>query len=451
MRLIDPVCRGTPALNAPLPPPPPVHARSARFVGAFGVTALLFALGQFHRSSGSVLSSVFIQNFGLAPGQVGVVIGVMFIAQAVGQIPSGVLIDRFGTRRTLATMSALAALGCLTVALADHWGWLMLGRAMIGFGFSAAMMGSFKLFAAWVPPAALTRLTGRFMFFGLMGGVLATAPLIFMLHHLGWRGVFVVFALATATMAALVALVVRDRPPATANTPADPPETLAQVIRGLAQVVGRRELRLLILTAPMLYLPAQMLVGLWAMPYLSDVHGLDAATRGTCLLAMVTAMSLGPLVYGQLDARLGRFRVIVGGTLFVAAGFAALALWGASHWLFATTLCAVITGGSTFFLLILSHAQLMFRPGQAGRVVSSFGVLGLAGVFCAQTLSALLLGMFPAAGATASATGYAVLFAIMAAMSVLVALLCLRFRQKVREALWQPGTASPDIGKDLLP
>ena len=95
-------------------------------------------------------------------------------------------------------MGLVAATGCAVVALSGHWGVLMLGRALIGFGFSAAVMGGFKLFAAWVSEDATTSITGRYLFFGMLGGLLATTPLTLMLEEYGWRTVFVLFSTGTA-------------------------------------------------------------------------------------------------------------------------------------------------------------------------------------------------------------------------------------------------------------
>ena len=60
-------------------------AQSVRFVAAFILASMLFALGQFHRTSGSVLSSVFAADFALRSQQIGVVIGIMFLAQGCSQ------------------------------------------------------------------------------------------------------------------------------------------------------------------------------------------------------------------------------------------------------------------------------------------------------------------------------------------------------------------------------
>ena len=415
-----------------MPSLPNIPARSPRFIAAFIVTALLFALGQFHRSSGSVLSSVFLEEFALQPEQIGFVIGTLFIAQALGQIPAGVLIDRFGSRKTLAGMGFLAALGCLLVAEATNLTVLLVGRALIGFGFSAGLIGSVKLFSGWVEPNKQATIIGRYMFFGLMGGLLATTPLILLLDRLGLRGVFLLCAVATAVMAGLVAIVVRDKAPALKDMPADPTETLLEVIQGIKVLVLKRALWPLLMAAPLFYAPPQILVGLWVVPYLADVHGLSALQRSYSLLSMVGGLSLGPLAYGYFDRRCqDRWQVITSGALLVVMAFLALALVGHTHWLLATVFATLACGASTFFLLLLTHVQQMFRSSHAGRVVSTFGLIAVTGVFIIQTISSVIIGFFPAPDMTASGLGYRVLFSLMVLASFTVYLLCLWFRRSI--------------------
>ena len=47
------------------------------------------------------------------------------------------------------------------------------------------------------------------------------------------------------------------------------------------------------------YAAAATVLGLWAGPYLADVHGLDAAGRGWALAAMGVAMPVGLLLIGR--------------------------------------------------------------------------------------------------------------------------------------------------------
>jgi len=239
-------------------------------------------------------------------------------------------------------------------------------------------------------------------------------------------------AAATAVMAGLVAIVVRDKAPALKDMPADPTETLLEVIQGIKVLVLKRALWPLLMAAPLFYAPPQILVGLWVVPYLADVHGLSALQRSYSLLSMVGGLSLGPLAYGYFDRRCqDRWQVITSGALLVVMAFLALALVGHTHWLLATVFATLACGASTFFLLLLTHVQQMFRSSHAGRVVSTFGLIAVTGVFIIQTISSVIIGFFPAPDMTASGLGYRVLFSLMVLASFTVYLLCLWFRRSI--------------------
>ena len=56
------------------------------------------------------------------------------------QLPLGRVLDRFGPRRVLLLLLALAVLGCAAFALARNFASLLAARALIGVGVSACLM-----------------------------------------------------------------------------------------------------------------------------------------------------------------------------------------------------------------------------------------------------------------------------------------------------------------------
>ena len=57
-------------------------------------------------------------------------------------------------------------------------------------------------------------------------------------------------------------------------------------------------------------LPFNTIGGLWAGPYLLDVHALGKATVSYALLAMVAAFHLGNLLYGPVERRLASRKLL---------------------------------------------------------------------------------------------------------------------------------------------
>lgn len=393
-----------------------------RFLLTFGILALLFALGQIHRSSGGVMASIFADSFDLAPSAVGLVIGIMFMAQGAGQLPAGVLLDRFGVRWVVPAACMLGGVGCFVIAASPSWPWLVVGRLLLGFGFAPALMGSVALFSRYASPQQLSTLTGRYLFIGMAGGIFGTGPLTLLIELYGWRPVFAAIGAVTIATAIFAPVIIGKAIGGPVQSP-DTSKSLAQTVTGLAVVFRSRKVWPILFVAPFIYTPNQLLLGLWAGPYLSDVHGFDPVSRGYALTAMMIAMSLGVLVFGPLERLVGAKRpVVICGASSVALSFAGLSTLGQHSAVLAVVFCATAIFSSCYFVLTIAHAQGFFPPAYSGRSVAAIGLLGISGVFATQLSTALLLSLFPGPpGTTATGFGYSVMFALVAAIFVAIA------------------------------
>jgi MFS family permease len=404
--------------------------RSSRFLVIFASLSALFAMGQFHRSSGGVLSTVFTAEFALNAKQLSLVMGAMFVAQGLAQLPVGVLMDRYGTRRITPVATVLAVGGCLTMAAAGDWGTLGLGRLLLGAGFAAAMMGTYAVLVHWVPQESLTTYTGRFLFVGMAGGLLATSPFAAFIEAAGWRTAFVWLAAITSLAAVLAGIFVRDRPKS--EVPGgDRPASLMESVRGVAMVVRARRFRPILLVSVLLYCPAQVLLGLWSGPFLSDVHGLGPIERGYAMTAMMVGMSSGVLIYGPIEKWLNARRaVVIVGACLVSAEFAALAFVAhLSPWP-AIALFVAVVATAPFFVVVLGHAQSLFHKDYAGRVVSTVNLLAITGIFIMQNATGLLVSAVPhPPGSTGAVLGYRLVFALMAVLFAGLALVYTRTKE----------------------
>ncbi len=107
------------------------------------------------------------------------------------------LLDRYGPRRVVATLMCVAAAGALIFGLAQDFVTLSLGRALIGLGVSAGLMGAIKAFSLWFPLSRMATLNGLYLGIGGLGGLSATAPVEVLLGPFGWRVLFYGLALAS--------------------------------------------------------------------------------------------------------------------------------------------------------------------------------------------------------------------------------------------------------------
>src|SRR5574340_428088 len=117
---------------------------------AWVVVFLPFAAGYylsfFFRNVNAVISKDLAREFALTPADLGFLTSMYLLAFAAFQLPLGVLLDRYGPRRTVAALMCVAAGGALIFALARDFTMLSIGRALIGLGVSAGLMGALKAF-----------------------------------------------------------------------------------------------------------------------------------------------------------------------------------------------------------------------------------------------------------------------------------------------------------------
>ncbi|MBK7473524.1 MAG: hypothetical protein IPI73_25720 [Betaproteobacteria bacterium] len=189
------------------------------------------------------------------------------------------------------------------------------------------------------------------------------------------------------------------------------------MLGGWASVVRARRIRPILMVGFVLYAPQQVLLGLWAGPFLDDVHRLGALPRGHILLAMAVATTVGSLAYGPLERRLNRRRVLVlVSTMRAAALFAVLALFAyASLWQSAVLLCAIQLV-APFYIVALSHALALFPQAFSGRVMATVNLTCVMGVVVVQNVTGLMVSAIPQVDGVTPAEAYRWVFATMAVL-----------------------------------
>ena len=117
---------------------------------------LPFAAGYFlsylYRVVNAVISTDLVADIGVGPSALGLLTATYFISFASFQLPLGVILDRFGPRRTESILLLFAAAGAYIFSQAQSLAGLITGRAFIGFGVSACLMAAFKAYTLWFSP-----------------------------------------------------------------------------------------------------------------------------------------------------------------------------------------------------------------------------------------------------------------------------------------------------------
>jgi predicted MFS family arabinose efflux permease len=356
-----------------------------------------YYLSYVFRAVNAVLGPGLATEFGLSAAQLGLLTGVYFFSFGLVQVPLGILLDRFGPRRTNGALLVLAAAGVFAFAHSHSYESLVLSRALIGLGVSACLMASIQAFVLWFPAERTATMIALAYSMGGLGALTASVPFEFALRYYDWRQIFHVFAGLTLALAAVFALLVpehsRERRPARAR----------ELFAGLGQIGRDPAFWRIALCVGANQCAVLALFTLWITTWLRDVAGYDRAGAAGALAWVAVSLSAGYLFFGRLaDARARQGRstlpLLASG---VAASFICLALltFGVTTGaVFLWAACIFFGTGST-----LSHsiATRRFPREMAGRVNTALNTFTFMGVFIGQWASGAILSLWPP-----TATGY---------------------------------------------
>lgn len=377
------------------------------------VLAAAYMASQFYRVANAAIAPELMAELGLSAEAMGVITGLFFLAFAAAQIPAGILLDRFGPRRTMSGLFLLAMCGALLFALAEDAAMLGLARGLIGAGCAAGLMGSMVAIARWYPPRRFAQLTSMLFVVGGAGTLLATTPLAWATGSIGWRGGFLVMAGLTGLFAVLLYAVVRDAPPGHAAD--SHRESWVEVLGGLWSVSSNPELWKIGAIQFVAYASVITVIGLWAGPYLSDVHGLDAVARGNALLVLNVASLAGVALYGWVDRfTASRKWLLVAGAIITAAVALVLAFSPALDFAAAMTLLTLFAILGNYVMLIHAYARTILPDHLVGRGLTLQNLAVFLGISVLQSVSGLIVGAFEPVGDAAPEAAYRAVFGFLA-------------------------------------
>ncbi|MCB1380562.1 MAG: MFS transporter [Alphaproteobacteria bacterium] len=371
------------------------------------LTALFpFATGYFMsyllRAVNAVVAPDLVRDIGLSPGQLGLLTAAYLGAFALFQLPLGVLLDRYGPRKVQTGLLTVAALGCVGFALSTGFLGLFLSRALIGLGFSAGLMASYKSSATWVPIERRSLVNTGIMSVGALGVVVATEPTEFLVGLIGWRSSFATFAALIMLAGVFIFLAAPRR---------DTAGTSAPFVYQVSEMVAIMKRPLFWRIAPLLGLTSGVQIGiqtLWAGPWYRDVLGFSREEVARHLLWMALSFMIGILSVGIIADRLGRrgispMQVMLGFNVVYFSAQAIIVLRIES--LVVPAWLAVAAFGQVAVLAFPWFAAHIGRD-LAGRSNATINFTMFVAAFAAQYAVGLIIGLFPATAESYDPRGY---------------------------------------------
>ncbi len=378
------------ASTAPAPAQEQLHAIGGRRAYAVWAAALaVYVLAVFHRTSLGVAGLVAAERFHISAAQLATFTVVQLLVYAVMQIPVGVLLDRFGSRRLLISGLVLMTAGQLGFAFAASFPTGVAARVLVGAGDAMVFVSVIRVVALWFPvrrTPLLTQLTGQV---GQLGAVAASFPLAAALRRFGWTPSFLAASVVGLVLAFGLLLVLKDSP---FRGTAQEPIRVREVAEGLRSTWGAPGTRLGMWSHFTSQFGMTVFTLLWGFPFLVRGEGLDETTASALLVVMTVASMLSAPVMGGLVARhpYHRSRIVLAIVGLIASTWAVVLVWpGRAPLPLLVALVVVIALGGPGSMVGFDLAR-SFNPRH--RIGSALGVVNVGG-FVASLVSMALIGV----------------------------------------------------------
>lgn len=344
----------------------------------YTVLVVSFMLVFFHRMAPAAVASELMRAFGTSAAALGSLAATYYYVYTAMQVPSGILADTLGPRASVTLGSVVAGLGSIIFGLAPTFAAATAGRFLVGLGVSVVFVGLMRSNAVWFSERHYGRISGLTLLLGNLGSILAAAPLAWALGLVSWRGIFIGIGVVSLVMAGLSLWLVRSRPedlgfPSVRQMEglADHPARPHHWSRALREVAGNRA------AWPGFWVNLGLtgnlfsFVGLWGLPLLQDVHGLDRTAASAYTTTGLVTFAVGCMAVGWASDHLGRRRPVIAAmaALSVLAWLGLLLLPWSPGWS-GLLLYAVLGLGASGFVLTYAAAKEVCPPHSAGMAIA---------------------------------------------------------------------------------
>jgi MFS family permease len=346
-----------------------------------------------YRLSTAVISGDLMEAFDTTGVQLGTLHAAFFFVYAVMQVPTGILVDRFGPRRTATAGAAVMNVGAVWFALADTYVSAFGGRFLIGLGGSVIFVSILRFCANWYRVDEFGTMNGLSFGISGVGGILATTPFAVVVDLAGWRRTVLALGAVGLAVSVLTFLLVRDSAARAGfepieNVPEQPRLSLAEVRDFTVRILSDRWTWVV---AVLLYCTGGVnltLFGLWGIPYVVQVYDVSVTFASMLTLLGGVGIMIGPPIFGRISDVTGSYtEYIVAGTVVYTIALGVIALTGDPPLI--VVAAAFFATGSLFGAVVLTYPMIRDRYDDRASGIA-VGTINGASFFGAATFPTLM-------------------------------------------------------------
>jgi len=261
---------------------------------------ITYFIENFLRSAAGALTPILINELGISHAAMGMLISAYFFIYGVMQVPSGILSDRLGARKTIIIFTLLTVIGVTLFWMSTTYNMLFISQFLVGIGCSTFYINAVKLVSTWFPAnrrataiGILSASSGLGNTVSYMGFPIAVASLG------GWRTLYSWMSIILIANWVMNFFIIKDRETVLVNAPS---ENKVPILKSLTSTLLDR--RLWPFLAGYCLSSMSWVFMNWMTQYLIDTRGFTYLQVGQIASAGTIAGIPGCIIVAAISDRL---------------------------------------------------------------------------------------------------------------------------------------------------
>ncbi len=370
-------------------PPQTVSLRTTYLVIALGFGAIAFEGYDLIVYGAAVPALLAYPGWALTPAKVGLMGGAAFLGMFLGAPMAGWLSDRFGRRPLFIGLLAFFSLMMFLVAAAPTPLLFGIFRFLAGLAFGGIPPTAIAQTFEFSPPHRRV-LFNSIMLSGFGVGAISAGVLgLFMMGHLGFRGLFAIGGLPLVTLAPLAYFVLPESP----NFSNRRDSRVVKPVTGspwAGVLKGRAGLATLMFgVANFFSLQFSFALNTW-LPQLMRGAGYPLGSALQLLMLLNIGALVGVIFFAWMSERIG-VRVVAPGMFFIAAACLGLLALPSSGLIIKVLVFAIGAAGLGSQSMLFSFMGTIFRQQSRATAVGAISSVGHLGAATGPVVGALMV------------------------------------------------------------
>lgn len=267
-----------------------------------GIAGLFVAFQFLLQTSVSVMIPDLQQSFHIDMLDVSLLSSSFFYTYLALQIPSGILVDRYGARKTLFICLLGAAFSCALFSVSHVLSVAELSRVLLGVFSAPAVVATLYLAARWFPVRYFALLAGLSEMLGMFGGAAGQALLARSVSLWGWRETLFFCGILAFVMAWCAWFIVREHPPEKTLESVHH-KVREPILKSIWYIISLPQAWVYGLFAGLLFGVAAAFAGFWCVPFLMHCYPISVSLAADMSAMVFVGMAIGAPLLGEISAR----------------------------------------------------------------------------------------------------------------------------------------------------